>query len=242
MQQQPSKIFVLDTNVLIHDPNALSHFDEHDVVLPLVVLEEMDKVKRGLDELARNVREVSRYLDQLSEQTEDLSKGCLLPGGGRLFFELNQDPTLLPPFLANDSGDNRIISVTLALLEKNTDRQVVLVSKDINLRIKARALGLTTEDYRSDRVVIDPDALTTGQIFIDDKRWEQMAVSMEVSAIDHGNQYLIDWPQDMELPPINSFVILPGDRQVALRCTHLGEGRKVELQDIYSYRSERHAV
>jgi PhoH-like ATPase len=86
---EQKKIYVLDTNVLIHDPRALSQFDEHDVVLPIVVLEEMDKVKRGFDELARNVREASRQLDDLSEGCADLEKGCPLPGGGCLFFELN---------------------------------------------------------------------------------------------------------------------------------------------------------
>lgn len=241
MNSSDRKIFVLDTNVLIHDPNALSHFDEHDVVIPIVVLEELDKVKRGLDELARNVREVSRYLDQLSEQSEDLSAGCELPGGGRLFFEMNQDKSVLPKALANDSGDNRIIAVTLAMRKKYEGRQVVLVSKDINLRVKGRALGINTEDYRSDRVVVDPDTLNGGQIVLTEQQWEQMATDMEVSNIEYGNQYILNWPEEMQMPVINAFVILPGDREVALRCT-LIEARRVTLCDIHSYRSERHAI
>ncbi|MDQ6977260.1 MAG: PIN domain-containing protein, partial [Ghiorsea sp.] len=89
-------IYVLDTNVLIHDPNALLRFDEHHVVIPVVVLEEMDKVKRGMDEIARNIREASRTLDMLSAEQDDLSQGCELAGGGRLFFELDDKTDGLP--------------------------------------------------------------------------------------------------------------------------------------------------
>jgi len=155
-EDQQRKIYILDTNVIIHDPSSLQRFDEHDVILPIVVLEEMDKVKKGFDELARNVREASRQLDELSMDCDDLSKGCPLPGGGRLFFELNhRSLEILPDSLANGSGDNRIIAVSMAVQQEHPDRHVILVSKDINLRIKARALGLKTEDYRSDRVVSD---------------------------------------------------------------------------------------
>lgn len=155
-QSGERKIYILDTNVLIHDPNALQRFDEHDVVLPIAVLEEMDHVKKGMDELARNVREASRQLDELSEQCTDFNAGCLLPGGGRLRFELNhRSLEILPDSLAKGSGDNRIIAVSMSVQQEYPNRQVILVSKDINMRIKARALGLKTEDYRSDRVVSD---------------------------------------------------------------------------------------
>lgn len=238
------KIFVLDTNVLIHDPSALSRFDEHDVVLPIVVVEEMDKVKRGVDELARNVRDVSRYLDELSEQTEDLSKGCLLPGGGRLFFEMTHHITdILPESLSRSSNDNRIIAVTMMLKKENTSREVVLVSKDINLRIKARALGLATEDYRSDKVVEDLDILTSGQLTLDDKTWETMGEDLEVTKAEHGNNYKVTWPADMSLPNLSSFVLLPGEQEMALRCFTVDkETRRVDLRDIYSYRTDRHAI
>ena len=242
MPQQRRKKFVLDTNVLIHDPNALSHFDEHDVVLPVVVLEEMDKVKRGMDELARNVREASRFLDALSEQAGDLSEGCLLPCGGRLFFAFNQNQDVLPPLLANGSGDNRIIAVTLSLQEKHPNTQVVLVSKDINLRVKARALGLVSEDYRSDRVVLDPDALGEGQIVLTDAQWSAMAEHMQVSELEHGNRYSLLWPENIPRPGLNTFIILPGDREIALRCYRWVDEQRVELDDVYSYRNSRHAV
>jgi len=238
------KIFVLDTNVLIHDPNALSRFDEHDVVLPIVVIEEMDKVKRGVDELARNVRDASRYLDELSEQTEDLSKGCVLPGGGRLFFEMtHRIADVLPDSLSYSSNDNRIIAVAMLLKQDNAAREVVLVSKDINLRIKARALGLKTEDYRSDKIVADLDILTSGQLRLSDEVWASMSEGMEVDKAEHGNCYRVTWPENMALPHLSSFVILPGEYEVALRCTAVEmEARRVDLHDIHPYRTERSAI
>ena len=237
------KIYILDTNVIIHDPSSLQRFDEHDVVLPIVVLEDMDKVKKGFDELARNVREASRQLDELSLDCEDLSKGCPLPGGGKLFFEINhRSLDILPESLAKGSGDNRIIAVSLSIQQEHPDRHVVLVSKDINLRIKARALGLRTEDYRSDRVVSDLSVLPSGKVRLDLPAWESMAEGMDVLEHDHGNHFVVRWPEAMDLPYMNSFVILPGDREVAMQCTELAEDRRVHLQDIYSYRHERHAI
>lgn len=237
------KIYVIDTNVLIHDPQALSRFDEHDVVLPMVVLEEMDKVKKGFEENARNVREVSRYLDQISEGLKDLETGSPLPGGGNLFFRLSHDDDELPPDLRRyNSGDNKIIAVTLMIQKESPDRQVILVSKDINMRIKARALGLNSEDYRSDSVTDDLDVLSSGYMRLSEEVWAAMAEGMEVGEIGYGSMYKVNWPEDLGLPFLNSFVVLPGDKEVALRCVAHHEGRRVELHDLYSYRSERHAV
>jgi len=243
------KIYILDTNVIIHDPNALQRFDEHDVVLPIVVLEEMDNVKKGLDELARNVREASRQLDELSLECGDLSKGCPLPGGGRLFFEFNNNAVdLLPDSLAKGSGDNRIIAVAMSAQQTHPDRHIILVSKDINLRIKARALGLRTEDYRSDRVVSDLSVLPSGKVRLDFDTWEAMAGDMAIldhdhDNHDHGNHFVVTWPEEMPLPYKNTFVILPGDREVAMRCDEIEpDQRRVHLLDILSYRHERHAV
>lgn len=242
--EEERKIYVLDTNVLVHDPNALQRFDEHDVVLPIVVLEEMDKVKKGLDELARNVRDVSRQLDELSAATEDLNEGCLLPGGGRLYFEMSYQASLelLPESLARSGADNRIIAVSLSLQKQHPDRHVILVSKDINLRVKARALGLKTEDYRSDRVVSDLSVLPSGKMRLDLDTWTAMAEGMEVAEHDHGNHYTVNWPEALDLPFINSFVVLPGDREIAMQCTQIDEERRVHLCDIKSYRTDRHAI
>jgi PhoH-like ATPase len=234
-------IYVLDTNVLIHDPNALLRFDEHHVVIPVVVLEEMDKVKRGMDEIARNIREASRTLDMLSAQQDDLSQGCELAGGGRLFFELDDKTDGLPDSFTHGMADNRIIAVTMRLQQKNPKKKVVLVSKDINLRIKARALGLKTEDYRSDRVVEDINVLSTGIMALSHESWEAMAKDMVVSDVEFGNRYEVTWPKDLALPHLHNFIALPGDLEVSLRCTHIDDGR-VTLEDICSYRSARHAV
>ena len=246
------KIYILDTNVLIHDPNALQRFDEHDVVLPIVVLEEMDKVKRGFDELARNVREVSRQLDEFSARCDDLAAGCPLPGGGRLFFELNHQAVDghhagLPHGLAVNN-DNRIIAVSFALQQQHPKRRVVLVSKDINLRIKARALGLRTEDYRSDKVVDDLSVLPSGKLRLSDAQWSTMAETLENIAPDaakdapKGNHFVVAWPEDLPPPTLHSFVVLPGDHEVAMRCTAIDDDGRIHLRDITSYRHERHAV
>jgi PhoH-like ATPase len=236
------KIYVLDTNVLIHDPHSLSRFDEHDVVLPIVVLEEMDKVKRGVDELARNVREVSRYLDEISN-VEDMAKGCPLPGGGSLFFQISHNVSeMLPESFSASYGDNRILAVTMALQKENTNREVILVSKDINLRIKARAVGLVAEDYRSDRAVKDLDVLSSGQVKVTDEHWAAMSENMKVTGLEHGNRYTVTWPEDLSLPNLNSYILPPGERELAYRCKEVSEERVVQMDDSYSYRSERHSV
>jgi PhoH-like ATPase len=241
------KIYILDTNVLIHDPSALTRFDEHDVVLPIAVLEEMDKVKRGFDELARNVRTVSRQLDEISADTEDLEKGCPLPGGGSLFFELNHRALeILPESLARGSGDNRIIAVTMALQKEHPEREVILVSKDINLRIKARALGLIAEDYRSDKVVDDLAVLCSGRIRLDEESWAagggQMQVDDAVEDGNHVSHYRFDWPESLPLPHINDFVEFPSEKGQALRCIEVGPDRQVHLKEMHSYRGARNAV
>ncbi len=241
MNDNTPYIYVLDTNVLIHDPNALLRFDEHNVVIPMVVLEEMDKVKRGMDEIARNVREVSRTLDALSDDQANIFEGFELAGGGRLFFELDDEVGDLPKSFSQGMADNRIIGVTMRLQKKNPKKHVVLVSKDINMRIKARALGLKTEDYRSDRVVEDLDVLSSGVVSLSHEIWEEMANDMVVSEIDFGNRYQVHWPENMAIPHINSFVALPGDLDVFLRCTSI-QGNQVTLDDTLSYRSERHAI
>lgn len=149
---------------------------------------------------------------------------------------------LLPEPLLAGSADNRIIAVTMSMQAKQPDRHVVLVSKDINLRIKARALGLKTEDYTSDRVVSDLSVLPGGKVHLDEESWAAMADGMQVLEYDHGNHYVVTWPEQLELPYVNSFAVLPGEREVAMRCRQIEEGRRVHLFDALSYRGERHAV
>jgi PhoH-like ATPase len=147
------KIFVLDTNVLLHDPRAIFSFEDNDVVIPIVVIEELDKFKKGVDEIGRNARQVSRILDEHRLKGK-LSLGVQLEGGGNLRVELNhQSPESLPNELIATKADNRILSTALNL--KNDGLPVILVTKDTNLRIKADALGMTAEDYESDTITLD---------------------------------------------------------------------------------------
>jgi PhoH-like ATPase len=147
------KVFVLDTNVLLHDPHAIFSFEDNEVVIPIVVIEELDKFKKGIDEIGRNARQISRILDELRQKGK-LSQGVELDGGGSLCVELNhQSPEHLPSELVATKADNRILATALNL--KHDDLPVVLVTKDTNLRIKADALGLKAEDFESDNVMLD---------------------------------------------------------------------------------------
>jgi len=149
------KIFVLDTNVLLHDPRAIFSFQDNDVVIPIVVIEELDKFKKGIDEMGRNARQVSRILDGYRTQGK-LSQGVKLEGGGNLRVELNhQSPQHLPGELVAAKADNRILAMALNLCREQNCLPVVLVTKDTNLRIKADALGLTAEDYETNTTTID---------------------------------------------------------------------------------------
>ncbi|MBC2855863.1 PhoH family protein [Cetobacterium sp. 2A] len=144
------KIYVLDTNILIHDPHSIYSFKENDVVLPIYVVEEIDHLKRN-QTTAIQARSASRVLDEVRK------KGCLSKGvelEGDIFFrvEIENDLSLLPPSLKKEIVDNNILSVTLGIKKKNPDKKVVIITKDINMRIKADALGLDVEDYETDMV------------------------------------------------------------------------------------------
>jgi PhoH-like ATPase len=175
------KIYVLDTNVLIHDPTAVLRFREHDVVLPIVVLEELDAAKVGMSEVARNVREASRILDGLIEHVNgEISQGVQLPSvdhdkkSGRLYFHSQTVKSPLPEGLTRNSSDNALLGVTMDLAKTHSDRQVILISKDINLRIKAHALSILAEDYINDQVSSDLESLYTGMVEPDSVFWEKL--------------------------------------------------------------------
>ena len=171
---------MLDTNVLMQDPTALFRFQEHDVYLPMVVLEELDAAKKGTSEIARNVREVSRILDEVVRDADDtaIGRGIALPGprdgaaSGRLFLQTRAHPHLLPDALPGSKPDNGILNVARALQRERPERGVVIVSRDINLRIKARALGIQAEDYRDDVVLDDVSLLYPGVYRVPDGYWE----------------------------------------------------------------------
>ena len=156
----PTKLFVLDTNVLMHDPMCLFRFEEHDIFLPMIVLEELDGHKQGMTEVARNARQTSRTLDALAgAQGADIAKGLKLDttghpeAGGCLFFQTKPLDYTLPMSLPQGKADNQILGVVEALRKDYAPREVVLVSKDINMRVKARALGLATDDFQYDKTL-----------------------------------------------------------------------------------------
>ncbi|MEB3224228.1 MAG: PhoH family protein [Synechococcus sp.] len=161
------KIFVLDTNVLLHDPRAMLSFEDNEVVLPITIIEELDRFKKQVDSIGRNARQVSRTLDALS-QGKSLVQGIVLDQGGLLRVALCKPEILktLPPELAGNSGDNEILAVALTEQE-DCQCPVVLVSKDTNLRIKAGVLGLTTEDYETGKVNLDEFYSGTTEVFVD---------------------------------------------------------------------------
>ncbi len=163
------KLFVLDSNVLMHDPTSLLRFQEHDVYIPMVTLEELDNNKKGMSEVARNARQTSRFLDEIvSSVVTDIDDGISLESHGsgdatgRLFLQTQAIDSELPARLASGKADNQIIGVVKFLHEAYPRREVALVSKDINMRIKARALGLAAEDYFNDKVLEDTDLLFSG--------------------------------------------------------------------------------
>ena len=167
------RLYILDTNVLMHDPTALFRFEEHDVFLPMMVLEELDAAKKGLSEVARNVRQVSRFIDEMMQRQEitNLEHGLdlivpdgldLAKGTGKLFFQTAM-PEAHSSLLRDGSfADNEILSTALSLRKTNPKQNVILVSKDINLRIKAAILGVPAEDYYNDRALDDLSLLYRG--------------------------------------------------------------------------------
>ncbi|HEY5191815.1 MAG TPA: PIN domain-containing protein, partial [Candidatus Deferrimicrobium sp.] len=149
------KNFVLDTNVLLHDPNALFHFEDNRVIIPITVIEELDHFKKDQNMLGRNARTVSKHIDRL-RVSGNLGEGVELEHGGVLRVAFGSEgASLLPPELEGRTGDNRILGVALSARAREKDVPVVVVTKDTNLRIKADALGITAEDYESDRVDIE---------------------------------------------------------------------------------------
>jgi len=179
------KLFVLDTNVLMHDPTCLFRFEEHDVYLPMMTLEELDNHKKGMSEVARNARQVSRTLDALVANAGAITEGLPLArlgsreALGRLYFQTTLADIEPVEGLPQGKADNQILGVVRALQREREDRQVVLVSKDINMRIKAHALGLPAEDYFNDQVLEDKDLLFSGVRALPQDFWTKHAKGME---------------------------------------------------------------
>ena len=194
-------LFVLDTNVLMHDPASLFRFEEHDIYLPIGTLEELDNHKKGLSDVARNARQASRFLDEIvTNSVADIKAGIPLRARpeqrplGRLYLQTEAIDGELPATLAAGKTDNQILSVVRHLQKRAPLRRVVLVSKDINMRIKARALGLAAEDYFNDKVLEDSDLLYTGVRKLPEDFWETHGRDMESWKKDGHTCYKIRGP------------------------------------------------
>ena len=210
--KSPIKLFVLDTNVLMHDPTSLFRFEEHDVYLPMYVLEELDNNKKGMTEVARNARQASRFLDSLvSTASPNIEEGVPLQAlgnkaaTGRLYLQTQFIDQDLPQTLANGKADNAILGVVMFLRKQQIHRETILVSKDINMRIKARALGMDAQDYFNDKVLEDSDLLYTGVKLLPADFWEKHGKDMKSGSQSGHTFYDITGPLCRDFL-INEFV------------------------------------
>lgn len=183
------KTYILDTNVLIHDPNALFNFEDNNIILPIYVVEEIDKLKRSEGEKGRNARVTARTIDEL-RKNGSLFKGVTLPKGGTFRVEIKGDYKNLPSFLQKDVMDNRILAVVIEL-SKEINEKVILVTKDINMRIKADALDIPVEDYETDTVSIDELYKGYAEIIVNDEDYKKYIKSgkLKIDELYKGEVY-----------------------------------------------------
>jgi PhoH-like ATPase len=256
----PAKLFVVDTNVLMHDPMSLFRFEEHDVFLPMITLEELDGHKKGMSEVARSVRQVSRELDALAslaakdgsldgnfaEAGIELSKTGHKEAGGKLYFQTTFLDVKLPAGLPQGKADNQILGVVMSLRDQQQSaanpREVVLVSKDINMRVKARALGLPAEDYTNDKTLEDGDLLYTGVLQLPSDFWDRHGKTMESWQQGTHTFYRISGPLVPALM-INQFVYLetPGAAPLYARVSEI-TGKTAVLKTLRDYAHAKHSV
>jgi PhoH-like ATPase len=251
------RIYVLDTNVLMHDPAAIFRFDEHDIYLPMVVLEELDHHKKGAGETARNVRQVSRFLDEIMQDADKAeidgglpiptalsgngnSKGGKGPPSGKIFFQTRNLQGKLPAELPGTAADNAILAQTLALQAESPRIRVTLVSKDINLRIKAAILGIHAEDYFSDRTIDDADLLDSGTRAVADDFWQRHGQNMRSWKEGGRTLYEVQGP-DVADWQVNQFVYEQNESGIEAMVQSI-EGDTARLRLIQDYRSPKHSV
>ena len=242
-----SKLFVLDTNVLMHDPTSLFRFEEHDVFLPIMTLEELDNNKKGISDAARNARQASRFLDEIvSKHKGAIAEGIPLARGesdsatGRLFMQTEAINGQLPAALPSGKADNQIIGVITHLQKKHADRPVILVSKDINMRIKAHALGLQAEDYFNDKVLEDTDLLYTGVTALPADFWEDHGKDVESWKKEGRTYYRVKGPLVSKLL-LNEFVYQEGDRPLLAMVREIA-GRAAVLETARDYTHTKNNV
>ena len=249
----PAKLFVLDTNVLMHDPMCLFRFEEHDIYLPMIVLEELDGHKKGMTEVARNARQTSRSLDALAGAKDaDMTLGLRLDttghreAKGRLFFQTQVLDYSLPASLPQGKADNQILGVVEALRQLNSKtsppKEVVLVSKDINMRVKARALGLSTDDYQNDKTLEDGDLLYSGALPLPADFWTKQAKNIESWQEGHATFYRLSGPLVQEML-VNQFVYFEaaGEPSLYARVVEV-RNQTVVLKTLKDYKHLKNVV
>ncbi|MDW8479241.1 MAG: PhoH family protein [Xanthomonadales bacterium] len=241
------RTYVLDTSVLMHDPTALFRFAEHDVFIPMVVLEELDAAKKGSSEVARNARQVSRFINELIEgDGADLHAGIPLrlpgsiqlggrPATGRLIFQAGRPSAET----RSATGDNAILASILELARTGAP-QAVLVSKDINLRIKASICGIPAEDYESDRALDDFSLLYRGHAELPEDFWQRHERDLRSWSERGRNFYEVVRQPGEDWHP-HQFLYFPGSEDLELRVLRI-EGDRVLLEMIDDFRSGHHSV
>lgn len=242
-----TKLFVLDTNVLMHDPMSLFRFEEHDVFLPMMTLEELDDHKKGMTEVARNARQASRYLEELLNHHEnEIATGVSLKQNGKtsakgaLFLQTEAVNEVLPAKLPIGKADNQILAVVMHLHLAQSQRQVILVSKDINMRIKARTLGLLAEDYFNDKVLEDNDVLYTGMEELPADFWEFKA--KEIESWQTGEYSFYRFRSELcKNWFVNQLIFQEGSRAFSARVLELKEDMAV-LQILKDYSHQKNNV
>jgi PhoH-like ATPase len=247
------RLFVLDTNVLMHDPTSIFRFQEHDIFIPMVVLEELDHGKKGMSEVARNARQTSRFLDQLmgGASKHEIDRGLPLPAPsrgrsseaadpGHLFFQTRHLPNLLPENLPGSTPDNNILGTALALQQEYPDSAVTLVSKDINLRIKAALLGIRAEDYYNDKVLDDVSLLYSGSQALPEDFWERHTKDLE-SWQDGGRTYYRVSGPDTERWYANQCLYMDGESGFEAMVRRR-EGSSLIIELVNDHRSQNHSV
>jgi len=201
-----NKIFVLDTNVILHDATCIQNFEDNEIVIPISVLEELDQFKRGNEQIHFNAREFLRRLDELSIDSDE---GDLKQFDGKIKVVVNHNwhPDVEATF-KDDCPDHRIINCAFKLHEENPDRLLVLVSKDTNMRLKARSLGLFAEDYTSDAIE-DISEIYPGNRLIEDVSSSEIDMVYESNGIETVHLKSIEEPR-----PNENFILRNGQKSV----------------------------
>jgi len=239
-----NKLFVLDTNIFMHDPTAIYRFEEHDIYLPMVVLEELDNHKMGLSEVARNVRQTNRILVELMSNSthKQIVKGLpiqtfnskdKLKASGHLFFQTDDFEQVLPTSLPGHKVDNTLLATALGLKIRHPQQQVIIVSKDINLRIKAGILGIQAEDYYNDKVLDDVNLLHGGMHILENNFWDTHSKDMESWQQSGNTFYRIKGPLTSQWNPNDCISTEDNEFQAIVR--HIDEeGTVVQMARDYS--------